>query len=81
MHKTNGQYYIENPSYTGPESKNFADKWNEHPERADAFFSWVEAVQKDLVDNFSNLYEEIETANSLDNVDNRNMICGLQICF
>ena len=40
-----GQYYIENPSYRG---ENFADKWNSHPERANAFFMWLKQATTDL---------------------------------
>ncbi len=44
--KLEGQYYIENPSYPG---ENFADKWNEYPDRAHAFMAWVSQAQKDLI--------------------------------
>lgn len=40
------QYIIENPTDT---LENFADKWNEHPERAEAFFSWLEQAQQDFI--------------------------------
>ena len=45
--KRDGQYFIENPSYLG---ENFANKWNEHAERAAAFFEWIEKAKTDLVD-------------------------------
>lgn len=63
----NGRYYIENPSYTGNVKENFADKWNEHQERADAFFNWIEKARRDLVEqpsivenmvNFASLINE-----------------------
>lgn len=41
-HMRNGEYHIDNPSYTGNDVENFADKWNQHPERAEAFFEWLE---------------------------------------
>jgi hypothetical protein len=44
-----GEYHIDNPSYTGGELENFADKWNEHPERAEAFFKWLKKAKYDLV--------------------------------
>lgn len=47
-----GQYFIENPSYSG---ENFADKWNIHPERAEAFYNWIDQAKRDLVDE--NLYD------------------------
>jgi len=43
--KVGDQYYIENPSYPG---ENFADKWNEHPERATEFLRWIRQAKKDL---------------------------------
>ena len=46
--KIGEQYYIENPSYPG---ENFADKWNEHPERASAFISWIRQARKDLINS------------------------------
>lgn len=45
MHKRNGKYYIENPSYAG---ENFADKWNYNENRKVAFFDWLKQAQKDL---------------------------------
>jgi len=45
-----GQYHIENPSYTGEDKENFADKWNEHPERAEAFFKWLKKASVDLLE-------------------------------
>lgn len=43
--KVNGDYLIKNPSYP---TENFADKWNEHPERAEAFFRWLHQAQADF---------------------------------
>jgi hypothetical protein len=44
------EYHIDNPTYTGPEKENFADKWNAHSDRADAFFEWLKKAKEDLVD-------------------------------
>lgn len=44
--KKDGQYFIENPSYPG---ENFADKWNTHPERVNAFLEWLSAAKRDLL--------------------------------
>ena len=49
-HMIQGKYYINNPSYTGEEIENFADKWNEHPERAQSFKSWIQKAKNDLID-------------------------------
>lgn len=44
------EYHIDNPTYTGIEKENFANKWNEHPERALAFFKWLKKAKEDLID-------------------------------
>lgn len=62
--KKNGKYYIENPSYTGEEKENFAEKWNDHPNRADAFFEWIEQAKTNLID-------------SIDLFDNKTDIAGI----
>lgn len=49
-HMVNGEYHVDNPSYTGGDTENFADKWNEHPERAKAFFQWLDKAKGDLID-------------------------------
>jgi len=41
----NGRWWVENPVEPG---ENFAHKWNEHPERRQAFFAWMERVKSDL---------------------------------
>ncbi len=48
--KTGSEYHIDNPTYTGGNVENFADKWNEHPERATAFFTWLNKAKHDLID-------------------------------
>lgn len=44
-----GEYNVNNPCYTGGDSENFADKWNTHPERAKAFFWWLDKAKEDLI--------------------------------
>ncbi len=58
-HKENGKYYIYNPSLPG---ENFADKWEEHPERAEAFLNWLDDAKRDLVENFTITQSDIEVA-------------------
>jgi hypothetical protein len=41
----NGGWWIPNP--VNPK-ENFADKWNEHPQRAQRFFEWLAQVEADL---------------------------------
>jgi len=41
----NGNYLIANPTDPG---ENFADKWRKHPERADAFFEWLDRARQDF---------------------------------
>jgi hypothetical protein len=40
-----GTYVVANPS---DPSENFADKWRKHPERAEAFFEWLERARQDF---------------------------------
>jgi len=49
-HKDGNDYHIDNPTFTGGDTENFADKWNEHPERAAAFFQWLQQAKNDLID-------------------------------
>ncbi len=58
-HIVDGEYHIDNPSYTGGDTENFADKWNEHPERAGAFFQWLKKAQEDLIE--AKLYGFVRT--------------------
>lgn len=41
----NGRWWVANP--VDPD-ENFADKWNEYPERREAFFQWVKKVRADF---------------------------------
>jgi hypothetical protein len=50
-YKVDGKYSILNPSYTGTHPENFADKWQEHPERAKAFVDWINKAKEDILDN------------------------------
>lgn len=43
-----GVYVIENPTFTGGETENFADKWQIHPERETAFFKWINKAKEDF---------------------------------
>lgn len=58
LQKVGGQYVIPNP--TDP-LENFADKWVEHPERAEAFFQWLQQARSDFL-NAVNLTEQAEIA-------------------
>lgn len=62
MKKQNGMFYIENPSYAGD---NFANKWNEHPDRAEAFFEWLEKAKKDLTGEWLEKSTTIEMASNI----------------
>ena len=46
IEKRNGVWHIDNPVAPG---ENFADKWELEPEKAQAFFRWLEAARSDLV--------------------------------
>jgi hypothetical protein len=41
----NGRWWVQNPVDDG---ENFADKWNEYPERREAFIEWVKKVRNDF---------------------------------
>lgn len=41
----NNQYWVANPVQL---EENFADRWNNHPGRADRFFQWMAQVQDDV---------------------------------
>lgn len=43
--KRDGKWWVVNPAHT---EENFADKWNESPERRDAFLRWLGRVLADL---------------------------------
>lgn len=44
--KSGETYFIQNPVM--PE-ENFADKWNENPEKAQEFFGWLESAKKNIL--------------------------------
>ncbi|MEE1320235.1 MAG: nucleotidyltransferase [Acutalibacteraceae bacterium] len=43
---SNGKYIISNPVM---EAENFADKWNENPEKAKEFFWWLKEAKDDII--------------------------------
>lgn len=45
VQKIGGKWWIPNP--VNPE-ENFADRWNDYPQRADRFFEWLRLVEADL---------------------------------
>ncbi len=45
VEKRNGRWWVGNPVDPG---ENFADKWNEHPERRLAFFEWMKKAEDDI---------------------------------
>lgn len=60
------EYHIDNPTYTGGEKENFAEKWNTHPERAKSFFDWLETAKYDLIDAFESAQDDPEIATILE---------------
>ncbi len=61
----NGKYWIENPVMS---AENFADKWNEKPTKATAFYHWLRQVRQDLLtaplacygqDSLANHYKQV----------------------
>lgn len=59
VEKRNGRWWVGNP--VDPD-ENFADKWNEYPERQSAFIKWLEKVRSDFatVGQKQNLNEAID---------------------
>ena len=45
IEKREDKWWVVNPAHP---NENFADKWNEKPERRDAFLRWLTAVQQDV---------------------------------
>lgn len=41
----NGRWWVANPV----EDENFADKWNDHPERREAFMQWLKRISEDFI--------------------------------
>lgn len=65
-HKIGGVYHIDNPCYTGKdERENFADKWEEYPERKNAFFSWLRKAKQDLIDPRLYQFNRVDMADNL----------------
>jgi len=56
------KYYIENPSL--PE-ENFADKWNDCPEKVEAFFRWIRMAKVNLVEDLMKTEYKNDMANKL----------------
>ncbi len=58
----NGTWWVENPVDT---DENFADKWNEYPERHTAFKKWLDKVKQDFarVSRAASLREGVELLN------------------
>ena len=45
IRQVNGRWLIQNPAEP---NENFADKWNEEPDRRKAFFAWLEKARQDF---------------------------------
>lgn len=61
------EWWVENP--VNPQ-ENFADKWNETPEKKDLFFCWIERVEKGILDLISDLDSENNEISFLSKFDN-----------
>lgn len=58
----NGVWWVQNPV---DEDENFADKWNEYPERREAFVDWLKKAEQDFtrVSKAASLREGVEILN------------------
>jgi hypothetical protein len=61
VEKRNGRFWVPNPAHEG---ENFADKWNEKPERRAAFIRWLETL-KAQVTSVSKLGTEREARSAI----------------
>lgn len=64
-HKVGEEFHIDNPSYTGGDTENFADKWNEHPERAAAFLGWLNQARIDLISTKLYGFDRVKMADNI----------------
>ncbi len=64
--KAGDVYHVDNPTYTGGEKENFADKWQKHPERAEAFLNWIDDAKHDLIDTILASEDEADIATLLE---------------
>ena len=64
-HKIGDEFHVDNPSYTGGDTENFADKWNEYPERAAAFFRWLAKARADLIDTKLYGFARVQMADNI----------------
>lgn len=46
IENSRGLWVVQNPTIEG---ENFAEKWNKHPKRKNAFFNWIDQLEKDIV--------------------------------
>jgi hypothetical protein len=47
IERRNGKWWVPNPVN---DKENFADKWNEYPERREKFMAWLDKVESDFED-------------------------------
>jgi len=58
IQRDGSSYFIENPSYT---KENFADKWNETPVKAVAFYEWLKKAKHDILELAPQLTDDFTT--------------------
>lgn len=58
--KQGNDFYIVNPTNTGEKKENFADKWNESPEKAENFFNWLDNAKDFFANSDINNLSELE---------------------
>ena len=66
-----GKYIIENPVMS---EENFAEKWNEVPEKADEFFQWLQAARKTILIDPLNVQGIHKLSESLEGVFGGNIV-------
>ncbi|WP_290432911.1 nucleotidyltransferase [uncultured Parasutterella sp.] len=56
IEKSGPLWVVPNPTIDG---ENFAEKWNTHSERKEAFFNWIDQLEKDIVKIITSANDEI----------------------
>ena len=71
IEKKDGEYTISNPVMN---EENFADKWNEYPQKATEFYFWLKAAKRDILDTTINACGLKDFSNKLEHCFGENIV-------
>ena len=71
IEKKDGGYTISNPVMN---EENFADKWNEYPQKATEFYFWLKAAKRDILDTTINACGLKDFSNKLEHCFGENIV-------